>query len=97
MWDRLELEGIRIPRSVVAITLREIDPEGSTLRRPNDLKRREYANPGPNFAWHIDGYDKLKPWGFPINGGIDGFSHRMLWLKVTRSNNSPDNIALMFD
>jgi len=22
--------------------------------------------------WHIDGYDKLKPYGFPIHGCIDG-------------------------
>ncbi len=96
LWHRLELEGIKIPRSVVAIILREIDSEGSTLRRRKKLKRREYENPEPNFAWHIDGYDKLKPWGFSIHGCIDGFSRRMLWLKITRSNNSPDNIALMF-
>eukprot|EP00794_Sanderia_malayensis_P011574 gene11574-12767_t len=96
MWHRLELEGIRVPRSVVSIILREVDPEGSDLRKRHKLKRRKCNNPGPNFAWHIDGYDKLKPWGFPIHGGIDGFSRRMLWLNVTRSNSSPDNIALMF-
>ena len=29
---------------------------------------------GPNFLWHCDGYDKLKPFGigFAINGRIDG-------------------------
>jgi len=27
---------------------------------------------GPDFLWHIDGYDKLKPFGFPIHGCIDG-------------------------
>jgi hypothetical protein len=37
-------------------------------------------NPGPNFAWHADGYDKLKPYGFPIHGCIDGFSRRLIWL-----------------
>eukprot|EP00794_Sanderia_malayensis_P015227 gene15227-16801_t len=41
VWHRLELEGIRIPRSVVAILLREIDPEGTTLRKRNKLKRLE--------------------------------------------------------
>jgi hypothetical protein len=41
----------------------------------------------------MDGYDKLKPFGFPIHGVIDGFSRKILWLNVTRSNNSSDNIA----
>ena len=27
---------------------------------------------GPNWCWHIDGYDKLKPFGFPIHACIDG-------------------------
>ena len=28
---------------------------------------------GPNYAWHCDGYDKLKPYGLPIHGCIDGY------------------------
>ena len=27
---------------------------------------------GPNFIWHMDGYDKLKPYGITIHGCIDG-------------------------
>lgn len=96
VWHTLEMEGLRIPRSVVQALLKEIDPEGATLRRRRRLRRREYQNPGPNYAWHIDGYDKLKPWGFPVHGSIDGFSRRVLWLKVTRSNSSPDVIASMY-
>lgn len=45
--------------------------------------------PGPNFIWHIDGYDKLKPYGFCIHGAIDGYSRRILWLEVGPSNNDP--------
>ena len=26
----------------------------------------------PNFVWHLDGYDKLKPYGFAIHACIDG-------------------------
>ena len=89
VWHTLELEGLRVPRIVVQEMLRELDPEGCKLRRARRLKRREYVNPGPNFAWHMDGYDKLKPWGFPIHGCIDGFSRRILWLKVCKSNNFP--------
>ena len=39
------------------------------------------------------GYDKLKPYGFPIHGAVDGFSRRILWLEVTRSNNDPKVVA----
>ena len=76
--------------------LKELDPEGTQLRKAHRLKRRSYHNRGPNDAWHMDGYDKLKPFGFPIHGAIDGFSRKILWLEVTRSNSSPDNIATYF-
>ena len=70
-----------------------MDPDATAQRRKHRLKRRRYQNPGPNYAWHIDGYDKLKHWGFPIHGAIDGFSRKILWLEVARSNNSPHKIA----
>ena len=77
IWHNLELEGIRVPRIIVQDLLKEMDPEGSELRRKHRLKRRVYQNPGPNYSWHIDGYDKLKCWGFPIHGAIDGYSRRI--------------------
>ena len=44
----------------------------------------------------MDGYDKLKPYGFPIHGAVDGYSRRVLWLKVGCSNNNPVLIAKYF-
>ncbi|XP_028412776.1 uncharacterized protein LOC114535679 [Dendronephthya gigantea] len=96
LWHRLELEGLRVPRAVVAAILKELDPQGTELRKSHRLKRRVYRNPGPNYAWHIDGYDKLKVWGFPIHGCIDGYSRRILWLSVLRSNNLPDGPASLY-
>ncbi|KAJ7382089.1 hypothetical protein OS493_037149 [Desmophyllum pertusum] len=74
----------------------KLDPERTLLRKAHRLKRRSYHNLGPNDTWHMDGYDTLKPFGFPIHGAIDGFSRKILWLQLTRSNNSPDNIATYF-
>ena len=71
VWYTLELEGFRVPRIVVQEIIRELDPEGTELRKSRCLKRRQYHNPGPNYAWHVDRYDKLKPWGFPIHCCID--------------------------
>ena len=96
VWHMLRMEGLHVPRIIVQDLLKELDPEDTQLRRARRLKRRIYYNPGPNQVWHMDGYDKLKPFGFPIHGAIDGFSRRVLWLKVTRSNNSPDNRASFF-
>ena len=46
--------------------------------------------------WHIDGYDKLKPYGFAIHGAIDGFSRKIISLNVSSSNNNPAYIAYYF-
>ena len=78
MWHTLRREGYAIPRRVVQTLLKEMDPEGCEMRRRHRLQRRVYVNPGPNYCWHIDGYDKLKPYGLPIHACIDGFSRKIL-------------------
>lgn len=97
MWKKLHSTyGISVPRSTVQVILHELDPVGSELRKKHRLKRRKYLNPGPNYCWHSDGYDKLKPFGFPIHGCIDGFSRHIIWLKVNRTNNDPYVIGSFF-
>ena len=44
---------------------------------------------GLNAVWQIGGYDKLKPHCLPVHGCVDGFSRRIAWLKVCRTNNDP--------
>lgn len=73
-----------------------LDPVGCQQRKEHRLKRSQYYNPGPNAVWHADGCDKLKPYGFHVHSCIDGWSRRLLWLVVTWSNNSPDNIGRYF-
>ena len=89
MWHRLRSKGIKVPRDKVRIALLHMDPIGVRERGMRRLKRRNYVNPGPDFVWHVDGYDKLKPYGFAIHGAIDGFSRKILWLQVGASNNNP--------
>ena len=97
MWRRLQSNhGIYVRRLTVQTVLRELDPEGSQLRKAHRLSRREYLNPGPNHCWHADGYDKLKPYGFPIHGCIDGFSRRIMWLEIVRTNNDPRVIGKLY-
>ena len=53
--------------------LATMDHEGTKTRKSRRLKRRIYLNKGPNYMWHADGYDKLKPYGISIHGCIDGY------------------------
>ena len=96
IWHTLEFEGLRVPRIVVREILRELDPVGTEQKKAHKLKMWVFSNPGHNYCWHMDGYNKLKPWGFPIHGCIDGYSRRIIWLKVARSNNLPAYTAQYF-
>ncbi len=55
-----------------------------------------YHSHGPNFVWHVDGYNKLKPFGIGRRGCIDGFSRSMIWLEAYKTNNDPRLIAGYF-
>ena len=90
MWNKLKRTyRINIPRDRVMEILKELDPEATEERKSRRLRRRVYSSNGPNYVWHIDGYDKLKPYGLPIHGCVDGFSRKILWLCVCKTNNDP--------
>ena len=76
--------------------MRELDHEGCEPRRRKRLRRRKYRAPGPNYCWHVDGYDKFKPYGFPIHGCIDGWSRKIMWPRLVRSNTLPETAASHF-
>ena len=88
IWHALRISGYQVPRRVVEQLMRELDPEGIEIQRSRRLRRRTYRVPGPNYCWHTDGYDKLKPYGFPIHRCIDGWSRKIIWLRVAQSNNN---------
>ncbi|XP_046564869.1 uncharacterized protein LOC124273639 [Haliotis rubra] len=97
MRSRLQSSyGLSVPRDTVLQLQRELDPEGVEMRSRHRLSRRVYTNKGPNYLVHIDGYDKLKPFGFAIHGAICGFSRRILWLEVSNTNNNPYVVASYF-
>ncbi|KAK3579435.1 hypothetical protein CHS0354_028234 [Potamilus streckersoni] len=63
--------GISIGRDAV-LRLRVLDPEGVDTRTRHCLTKRVYFNKGPNYLVHVDGYDKLKRYGFGIHGALCG-------------------------
>lgn len=83
-------------QETVRMLLHILDPKGIAIRRARRLRRRRYASRGPNWVWHLDGYDKLKPYGIAINGCIDGFYRYIIWLNAYHTNNDPYLIAGYF-
>ena len=97
MHQRLRIDyGLVVSRETVRHALKLLDPDGVDRRKQHKLKRRAYSAKGPNFMWHLDGYDKIKPFGLCIHGAIDGYSRRILWLEVGPSNNNPRIVARYF-
>ncbi|KAJ7385288.1 hypothetical protein OS493_016362 [Desmophyllum pertusum] len=65
MTQRLVLDyRLVVDKETVRELLKILDPEGVATRSRHRLRRRQYRTKGPNHVWHIDGYDKLKPFGF---------------------------------
>ncbi len=94
MCDRLvKIHKLVVTRETVRKILKYIDPDGVERRKQHRLRRRIYTASGPNSIWHIDGWDKLKTFGFSVHGCIDGYSRRILWLEVGPTNKDPFVIA----
>lgn len=94
MWQVLKQKHkLRVKRAVVMTLLKQLNPQGTYLRTHRRFMRRTYHSMGPNYIWHVDGYDKLKPFGLALSGCIDGFSRRIMWLACGATNNNPSVIA----
>ena len=94
MWKHITTKyGVSVKREMVRKCLLKLDPEGVDSRRHRRLRRRAYSSLGPNHIWHIDGHNKLKPFGFSVHGCIDGFSRRLIWLELGPTNKNPEVIA----
>ena len=85
--------GFTVTQDTVRILLLILDPEGVELRSRRRLRRRLYHTLGPYYIWHIDSYDKLKPYVICINGAIDGFSRCIIWLEANQTSSDPRVIA----
>ena len=97
LWHKLVVQHVLIVRrDTVYKYLKIADPEGMANRYGNRLQRRQYINNGPNWCWHLDGYDKLLQFGFGIHGGVNGHSRLILWLEAASTNKDPKVVAYYF-
>ena len=96
VWVSLQRKGVIARREDVRQLLMRLDPEGVERRKSQKLGRRIYRTLGPNCVWYIDGFDKLKSYGFSIHGCIDGYSRIIICLEVSASNKCPDLVAYYY-
>ena len=87
---------LSVSKEFVRNALRTMDPEGVQRRSRHRLQMQQYHTKGPNFIWKLDGYDKLKPYGFCIHGCIDGYSIWMIGMKRNvKSSWDSTNLTLL--
>lgn len=87
---------VNVPRDVIAASQSRLDETAVKERKKRKLTRREYIVAGPNALWHNDGMDKISRFGFAIHACIDGWSRRLIWLRVAPSNRLPEFVLAYY-
>ena len=78
MHQKLHADGFKVHHVMVRILLKVLDADAVEIRPSHCQARRTYVSVRPNYLWHINGYGKIKPYGFAIHGAIGGFSRKIL-------------------
>ncbi|XP_041832801.1 uncharacterized protein LOC121653126 [Melanotaenia boesemani] len=92
----LKALGYRLQWSRVWDAMHRVDSVGilSRMSRLGCVVRRSYSVPSPLALLHIDTNHKLIRYGIVIFGGVDGYSRKVLYLRV--ANNNKATTALDF-
>jgi hypothetical protein len=77
---------IIVTRTRLRASITRVDPAGRAHRSRRVLKRRAYISRGPHYVWHIDGNHKLDRYNFVVEGGIDGCTRTVVFLKCADNN-----------
>ena len=86
MLCELRENGFVIDTEAVHFKMKALDPEDVAKGSAKRLNIKTYRSPGPNHIWHIDGYDKRKPFDMVRHVCIDGYSRSIMRLKVAETN-----------
>ena len=78
--------GIHVQRRRLRLSIHQVDPVNTSLRRATTVRRRVYHVDGPNCVWHLDGNHKLIRWRLVIHEGIDGYSRIIVHSQCSTSN-----------
>ena len=87
---------MNVSQGFVTQIMKDLNPVGVDTRRGRALRHCLYYGKSPNRVWHLDSYDKLKPFAFENKRYIDGDSRCILWLNILRSNKGPKEVCNIF-
>ena len=90
-WCAIQ-RGYVVSQDTIGQLMKLLDPEGVEGVEQRRVQRHCHSK-APNVLWHMDGYNKLKPFGIAISGCIDGFRHYFVWTEAYTTNNNPKVIA----
>ena len=88
--------GYSVSKPTVMRSVAGMDPAGSARQTGSRLIRRIYHSEGPNYSWHMDRWDKLKPYGISVHSCVDGFSRRIMWLTACTTNKDSAVVASFY-
>ncbi|KAI3356201.1 hypothetical protein L3Q82_017179, partial [Scortum barcoo] len=77
MYTKYKENGLHVRKEDIRLILKELNPRGT--RR---LHHQGYFAKGHSYIWHLDSYDKLKPFGICINVCIDRFARKVIWMNA---------------
>ncbi|XP_078793700.1 uncharacterized protein LOC144987876 [Oryzias latipes] len=88
-------QGHRVQWDRLYGSMHRVDSGGVLARmtRLGCVVRRTYTVPFPKYMVHIDTNHKLIRYNFVIFGGIDGFSRKIMYLKVADNNRADTHLA----
>lgn len=89
--------GIRVQRHRVRECITQLSPDNVMRLWGAIVHRRQYHVPWPNSLWHLDGHHSLIRWSFVVNGCIDGFSRRVIFLHCSTNNLSGTVLSHFLD
>lgn len=75
--------GILVGKNLLYDHYKERFPDLVQQRRLGNWRHRtDFKVPGPNFLWALDGYEKLKAFGFQVYACVDAYSRAIIWIYV---------------
>ncbi|XP_067282440.1 uncharacterized protein [Pseudorasbora parva] len=89
-------QGHRVQWDRVCASMHRVDSVGVLSRMTNlrCIAQRRYSVPHPKYMVHIDTNHKLIRYNMVIFGGIDGYSRKIMYLKVSDNNRSDTHLAI---
>ncbi|KAH9856695.1 hypothetical protein C2E23DRAFT_866064 [Lenzites betulinus] len=80
---------IRVPKSLVAQWLNQVEPDAVQRRRHRKFLRHRFWAAGVNDMWSFDQHDKWGRFGLFLHAGVEPVAGEIKWLRIWWNNSNP--------